>query len=184
MQLTRILSIAIVVLLAALWWQHAKIADLKLEAAQSKALLAERQARYTEALLQQEQEAFAKQQEIQNAYDLAVKESRRVAVVERTRVDRLRSNLVTATTAAPRDPIAATCDDTDRLEALGRLAAEGAGLLQEARELLREREDQLMALRAQVLADRDSAPTPSGPQTLLPPQVPIPVPVEGAPAQF
>lgn len=145
-----------------LMWVHtaglkADMADLQRQVATEKAER-ESAARVHEAkLAKREQEHAAVQQEKEDAYNKDKRDFEKRMASERVASDRLRKQLAVATARAnsgdPIDPIA--CERAFyRLEELGNLAGEGAGLLQEARELLQERDRDIQRLWDQLTIDR------------------------------
>lgn len=147
-------------------WQQVRIISLERELASVKEDRANEQAAYERASRQFAQaistlktEHAVAQQEQANVHTENFKRLERAAAAERARVVGLRQQLKAFTSADSRggdttDPAACQRDRAD-LEALGALAAEGAGLLEEARELLSWRDEELRYLRQQILLDRE-----------------------------
>lgn len=135
----------------------ADIADMQRQVATEKADR-ESAARGQEAkLAKREQEHAAAQQEKEDAYNKDKQDFEKRMASERVATDGLRKQLASATVRAnagsATDPIA--CERAFyRLEELGNLAGEGAGLLQEAREILQERDRDIQRLFNQVTVDR------------------------------
>ena len=138
---------------------EAELAEAKLSAATERTDR-EIAARLHEANLAKREQTHAKEQEEKE--DGYVEEKlvfeKRVAA-ERAANNGLRAQLASATVRAnagsATDPVA--CERAfNRLEELGLLAGEGAGLLQEARELLRERDTDIRRLFDQLTIDREA----------------------------
>lgn len=135
----------------------ADMADLQRQVATEKADR-ESAARVQEAkLAKREQEHAAAQQEKEDAYNKDKQDFEKRIADERVATDRLRKQLAITTARAnsgdSTDPLA--CERAFyRLEELGNLAGEGAGLLQEARELLQERDRDIQRLFNQITVDR------------------------------
>lgn len=137
----------------------ADLADANLAAVTERAER-ESAARMHEATLAKREQTHAKeQQEKEDGYaeEKLVFEKRVVA--ERAANNGLRAQLASATARAnagsATDPVA--CERAfNRLEELGLLVGEGAGLLQEARELLSERDTDIRRLFDQLTIDREA----------------------------
>lgn len=157
---------AVVALIVAGLLACLKMAQLEAELTEAKSAAAteradrEIAARLHEATLaKREQVHKTKEQEKEDEYaaDKAAFEKRIAA--ERAASDGLRAKLASATarssSGSATDPVA--CERAfNRLEELGDLAGEGAGLLQEARELLRERDTDIRRLWDQLTIDREA----------------------------
>ena len=138
---------------------EAELADAKLEAATQRADR-ESAARLHEAnLAKRELTHKTKEQEKEDEYAAdKVAFEKRIAA-ERAAANGLRAQLVksTARSGAGSATYPVACERAfNRLEELGELAGEGAGLLQEARELLRERDTDLRRLWDQLTIDREA----------------------------
>ena len=155
-------------------WQQVKIVSLERQLATVKEDRAAEQAAYArasrqfaEAISTLKTEHATVQQEKANEHTENLKRLERAAAAERARVVGLRERLEAATSANSRqgdttDPVACVRDRAD-LEALGRLAAEGASLLEEAGSLLAWRDEELRHLKQQVLLDRSTVEKASSP---------------------
>ena len=138
---------------------EAELSEAKLSAATERADR-ESAARMHEATLVKRKQAHAKtQQEKEDEYSAYKLVFEKRIAAERAASNGLRKQLAEATARAnsgdPTDPVA--CERAfHRLEELGLLAGEGAGLLQEARELLRERDTDIRRLFDQVIIDREA----------------------------
>ena len=134
-------------------WRYGKqIADI--QAQHSTALASANQKALDDTIKMQR----TKDEAIKAAQDRAKREAAN-AVAARSERDGLRAQLASATARAnagsATDPVA--CERAfNRLEELGGLAGEGAGLLQEARELLRERDTDIRRLFDQLTIDREA----------------------------
>lgn len=135
------------------------LADAKLAAVTERADR-ESAARMHEATLAKREQVHAKvQQEKEDEYSADKLAFEKRIAAERAASNGLRKQLAEATARAnsgdPTDPVA--CERAfHRLEELGLLVGEGAGLLQEARELLRERDTDIRRLFDQVTIDREA----------------------------
>lgn len=165
-----LVAAALAALLLTIAGQAARVDALKLSIAQAEAVTAkertvrEKIARDHEAELgRRERLHAAQQQERENAYqsDRAALATARAADAAAARS--LRDKLAVATArSVPRGAVdTAACErDADRLEALGRLAGEGAELVAEARGLLDQRDIEVAALIAQIAIDRAALAAP------------------------
>lgn len=151
-----------------LLWVHAAglkadMADLRSQVAAEKAAR-ESAARVHEAkLAQRERDHATAQLEKEDAYNQDKQAFEKRIADERAAAGRLRKQLAAATARAnagdSTDP--AACERAfHRLEELGELAGEGAGLLQEARELLQERDRDTQRLWDQLTIDRKAIGQP------------------------
>lgn len=137
----------------------AELAEAKLQATTER-VDREIEARLHEATLaKREQTHAAKQQEKEDEYSAEKLAFEKRIAAERAAANGLRKQLASSTTRAnsgsATDPVA--CERAfNRLEELGLLAGEGAGLLQEARELLRERDTDIRRLWDQLTIDREA----------------------------
>ena len=138
---------------------EAELAEAKLSAATERTDR-EIAARLHEAnLAKREQTHATKQQEKEDDYSAEKLALEKRVAAERAASNSLRTQLASATARAnagsATDPVA--CERAfNRLEELGGLAGEGAGLLQEARELLRERDTDIRRLFDQLTIDREA----------------------------
>lgn len=157
---------AVVALIVAALLACLKMAQLEADLAEAKLSAAtervdrEIAARMHEATLaKREQTHAAKQQEKEDEYSAEKLAFEKRIAAERAASNGLRIQLASTTARAnsgsATDPVA--CERAfNRLEELGLLAGEGAGLLQEARELLRERDTDIRRLFDQLTIDREA----------------------------
>lgn len=149
-------------------WVHtaglkADMADLRHQVATEKAARESAARVYEAKLAQRERDHATAQQEKEDGYAADKQAFEKRIAVERVAADRLRKQLADATARAnsgdSTDPVA--CERAFyRLEELGNLAGEGASLLQEARELLRERDRDIQRLWDQLTVDRKAIGQP------------------------
>lgn len=167
----RFYQIAIAALLVAVGLQQVRIAHAHTQLALTKQDHAEVLSRISELTSESLAAALAAQsahatqtQENENAFRKLQTSAAAAAVSERAAVQRLRdrSAAYSHVVAAPGETCPATVQRAgDRLDALGALAVEGDGLLQEARELIRQRDGEVTLVLRQIAADRkaiESAP--------------------------
>lgn len=167
----RFYQIALAVLLVGIGIQQVRIEHAHTEIASTKQANAEVMGRISELTSKALTAALAAQtvhatqtQENENAFRKLQTSAAAAVVSERTAVQRLRdrSAAYSLIAASPGETCPATVQRAgDRLEALGSLAVEGDGLLQEARELVRRRDSEIILLLGQIEADRkavESAP--------------------------
>ena len=138
---------------------EAELAEAKLSAATERADREMAARTYETALTKREQTHATKQQEKEDDYSAEKLALEKRVAAERAASNSLRTQLASATARAnagsATDPVA--CERAfNRLEELGLLAGEGAGLLQEARELLRERDTDIRRLFDQLTIDREA----------------------------
>lgn len=160
-----IVAAVVVAVLAVLKIAHleAELAETNLNYVTEKAAR-ESAARAHEAkLAKREQEHATAQQEKDDAYNQDKQTFEKRMASERVATDGLRKQLASATARAnagsATDPVA--CERAFyRHEELGELAGEGAGLLQEARELLQERDRDIKRLWDQLTIDRKAIGQP------------------------
>lgn len=160
-----IVAAVVVGVLAVLKIAHleAELAETNLNYVTEKAAR-ESAARAHEAkLAKREQEHATAQQEKEDAYHQDKQAFEKRMASERVATDGLRKQLASATARAnagsATDPVA--CERAfNRHEELGALAGEGASLLQEARELLQERDRDIQRLWDQLTIDRKAIGQP------------------------
>ena len=161
---------AVVALIATTALAVLKIAHLEAELAETKLGYATEKADRAAAALGHERELIKRewvhataQQEKEDGYAAEKQAFEKRIADERAATGRLRQQLTRATARAnagdSTDPVA--CERAfHRLEELGELAGEGAGLLQEARELLQERDRDIQRLWDQLTIDRKAIGQP------------------------
>ena len=137
----------------------AEVAEAKLEASTQRADRESAARVHEAALAKREQTHRTKEQEKEDEYVAGKVAFEKRIAVERADAGRLRTQLAESTArsgaGSATDPVA--CERAFyRLEELGELAGEGAGLLQEARELLRERDTDTRRLWDQLINDREA----------------------------
>jgi len=131
--------------------------SLKAEVAQVNGAREKAARIYEAALGEKERRHFAQQQEKDDAYNDKLRRLEASLAAGAAESRRLRDKLAAATARpASFDPTdAPACQrNADRLEALGKLAGEGAELLGEGRSLLQRRDAEVVRLREQIDIDR------------------------------
>lgn len=160
----RVYQVAIFVLLCAVGAQqvrvansHTELADARRSHADVAAQIAGLTARSLAATLTTLSAHAKETQENENAYRKLQTAAAASGVSERAAVQRLRDGAATfnRVVTEPGETCPATLERAgDRLAAVGSLATEGDGLLQEARELVRRRDGEVGLLLGQIHADR------------------------------
>lgn len=179
---------AIGVLLVLLGLQEVRVASVKVELAHEVADRAQENAmRWRVATVQaqrlqnlQAQHAVDQQKEL-DRHEKTVREisAERYAAGVRAERMRIKSTVFTTVAQQPGEVDSPSCVVAKhRLQQLGALEVEGSGLLDEAREIIRERDSQVVTLLGVIRADRaacsapPSAAGPVSPGASLPPSPP------------